>query len=87
MQTIAFGVDKQWDPAVQPRELYLVTYGTWWRIMWEKNVCVYVCVCVYIYIYIYVTGSLCCTVEHCKSTIMEKIKIIRKIFAQFKKAH
>ena len=25
MQTIAFGVDKQWDPAVQHRELYLIT--------------------------------------------------------------
>ena len=26
MQTFAFGVDQQWDPAVQHRELYLVTY-------------------------------------------------------------
>ena len=25
MQTIVFGLDKQWDPAVQHRELYLVT--------------------------------------------------------------
>ena len=25
MQTFASGVDKQWDPAVQHRELYLVT--------------------------------------------------------------
>ena len=27
MQTIAFGVDKQWDPAVQPWELYVVPCG------------------------------------------------------------
>ena len=38
MQTIAFGVDKQWDFAVEHRELYPVTCdGTWWRIMWEKE--------------------------------------------------
>jgi len=31
---IAFGVDKECDLPVWPRELYLVTYdGTWWRIM------------------------------------------------------
>ena len=30
MHTIAFGVEKQWDPAVEQKELYLVTYdGTW----------------------------------------------------------
>ena len=30
MQTIAFGVEKQWDPAVQHCKLYLVTYdGAW----------------------------------------------------------
>ena len=53
MQTIAFGVDKQWDPAVEQRELYPVTCdGTWWKIMWEKEyVCVYVCIYIYIYIY------------------------------------
>ena len=57
MQIIAFGVDKQWDPAVKHRELYLVIYdGTWWRIMWEKEH-IYVCGCVC------VTGSLCCAVE------------------------
>ena len=39
------------------RELYLVTcYGTWWRMMWEKEY-IYVCVCVY------KTGSLCHTAE------------------------
>ena len=45
MQTIAFGVDKWWDPVVWHRELYyLVTGdGTWWRIMWEKEY-IYVCV-------------------------------------------
>ena len=49
MQTIAFGVDKQWDPAVQHWQLYVVTCdGAWWRIMWEKE-----CVCIYTYIYIY----------------------------------
>ena len=53
MQTIAFGVDKQWDAAVWHRELYLVSSdGIWWRIMWEKE-CMSICV----------TGSLCCTVE------------------------
>ena len=30
MQTIAFGMDEQWDPAVLHWELYLVTYdGAW----------------------------------------------------------
>ena len=30
MQTIAFRMDKQWDPPVQHLELYLVTYdGAW----------------------------------------------------------
>ena len=55
MQTIAFGMDEHWDPAVQRWELYLVTCdGTWWRIMGEKE---YICVCMCM------TGSLCCTVE------------------------
>ena len=59
MQTTAFGVDKQWDPAVEHRELYLVTCdGAWWRIMWEKE-CIYVCV----------TGSLCCTEENWQNAI------------------
>ena len=26
IETIAFGIDKQWDPAVYHLELYLVTY-------------------------------------------------------------
>ena len=53
MQTIAFGVDKQWDPAVLHRELYLITCdGTWWMIMWEKE-CKYICI----------TGLLCYTAE------------------------
>ena len=29
-ETIAFGMDKQWDPAVYHRELYLVTYDEAW---------------------------------------------------------
>jgi len=30
MQPIAFGTDKQWDPAVEHWELYLITYdGAW----------------------------------------------------------
>ena len=58
-QTIAFGVDKQWDCAVQHSELYLVTCaGTWWRIMWEKEyIYMYMCACVCM------TGSPCCTVD------------------------
>ena len=81
MQTIAFGVDKQWDPAIKLRELYLVTCdGTWWRIMWEKKICVCVCVCMCVCV------SVCVCVciwlgqfavqqkltEHCKSTIVKK---------------
>ena len=51
MQTIAFGVDKQWDPAEEHRELYLVTCDAIsWRAMWEK---VYMCM----------TGSHCCTAK------------------------
>ena len=43
MQTVASGMDKQWDPAAQHRELYLVTCdGIWKRIMWEKNVNIYI---------------------------------------------
>ena len=41
--------------------------------LWEKNN-VYMCVCM--------TGSLCCIVElteHCKLTIIEKIKIFKKM--------
>ena len=49
MQTIAFGVGKQWDPALKHRELCLVTYdGIWWSIMWEKRICV--CVCVHMWL-------------------------------------
>ena len=59
MQTIAFGVDKQWNPALQHWELFLVTCdGAWYRIMWEKE-CVYVCV----------TGSLCFKVENWQNTV------------------
>ena len=51
--------NKQWDPAVQHWELYLVTYnGALWKIMWEKG-CIYVCM----------TGSLCYTVENWQNTV------------------
>ena len=37
MQTVAFGVDKQWNPAVEHRELYpVICDRTWWIIMWEE---------------------------------------------------
>ena len=66
MQTIASGMDKQWDSAVQHQELYLVTYdGTWWGIMWEKKI--YVCMCDQVTL-LYsrkLTG-------HCKPAIMGK---------------
>ena len=78
MQTIAFGMDKQWDPAVWHRELYLVTCdGTWWRIIWEKE---FVCVCVCIFLYIWL-GQFAVQqklTEHYKSTVIEKIKILKK---------
>ena len=73
MQTITPGMDKQWDPSVWHRELYLVTCnGTWQKIMWEKEyiyICVYIFIYVYIYIYVYIfiymymTESLCCIAE------------------------
>ena len=70
MQTIALGVGKQWDHAVKHKELYLVTCnGTWWRIIWEKG-----------YIYIYRLGHYAVQqklIEHCKSTIIEKMKILK----------
>ena len=50
MQNIAFGMDWQWDPAVQHWEFCLVTYDGTLNVR-KKNV--YVCV----------TGSPCCTVE------------------------
>ena len=104
MQTVAFGMDKQWDPAIA---LGTISSHLWWSMM-EDNVrkrmyvyihtytliyCVYtyiytyvfihiMYICVYIHTHIYVTGSLCCIVEnwqYCKPSIMEKIKIIKKI--------
>ena len=41
MQTIAFGMDKQWDPAVQHWEPCLVTYMEHDNVR-KKNVYVYV---------------------------------------------
>ena len=66
------GVDKHWDPAVQHKELYLVTYdGTWWRIMWEQK-------CIHVWLgHFAVQQKL---TEHCKSTIIEK-KILKKMLA------
>ena len=59
MQTIAFGMDKQWDPAVEHWELYLITCDeAGCRIIWEKE-CIYVCV----------TGSPCYTVENWQNTV------------------
>ena len=52
MQTVTFGMDKQWGPTVYHRELYPVScVKTWWKIVWEKrmDICM--------------TGSLCCTAE------------------------
>ena len=69
MQTIAFGVDKQWDPAVQHWELGLVTCDrAWWRKMWEKE---YISMCDWVTL-LYSRKL----TEQCKSAIMEKIKII-----------
>ena len=55
MQIIEFAVNKQWGPAVQHRELYLITCGMMedndGRQCKKKNVC------------ICITESLCCTVE------------------------
>ena len=45
-------------------------YGTWWRIMWEKE-------CIYVWDWVTLLYSRKLT-EHCKLTIIEKIKIIRK---------
>ena len=45
MQTIAFGMDKWWDPAVLHWELYLVTCD---RALWKR---VYIYIFIYIYIY------------------------------------
>ena len=61
-----FGMDKQWYPAVEHWELYLVTCGgAWWRKMWGKE---------YKYIYEWVTLLYSRKLtEHCKPTIIEKI--------------
>ena len=114
MHTIAFGVDKQWDPAAGSLSLslslththththtgihtgcrytgiaiYLVTCdGTWWRIIREKEymcihvcicMCVCACVCVYEWLgYFAVQRKL---IEHCKSTVIEKTKILKNIY-------
>ena len=57
MQTIVFGMDKQWDPAVQHWELCLVTYDGAWEC--ERKECIHVCV----------NGSPCCTVENWQNTV------------------
>ena len=54
-------------------ENYIPCDGTWWRIMCKKK-CIYIYVCVYDW----VTAVQQTLTEHCKSSIMEKIKIILK---------
>ena len=62
MQTIAFGMHKQWDSAPQHWELCLVAYdGTWWG-MWEN---VYMCDWATLLYSRKLT-------EHCKPTLIEK---------------
>ena len=47
---LTFRMDRQWGPTLQHRELYPVSWdGSWWKIVWEKNMCVYI----YIYMYVY----------------------------------
>ena len=51
---LALGVDKQWDPAVQHREIHLTTCdGTLMRNNVRKRMYIHICM----------TGSLCCTAE------------------------
>ena len=70
MKTLAFGVDGQWDSCIAYGAISLITCdGTWWKIMWEKNACMYM------------TVSLFCTAELtelCKSIIMKSLKKIIK---------
>ena len=44
MQTITFGMDKQWGRTVQHRELYPISWvRIWWKIVWKKMyICMYV---------------------------------------------
>ena len=42
MQNVAFGIDQQWDPAVQPWELCLVTYDVTRNVRKKKT---YTCMC------------------------------------------
>ena len=42
MQTIAFGMDKQWDPAIQYWEIYLVAYGGAWPCTKKECIHMYV---------------------------------------------
>ena len=57
MQTTAFGMDKQGDPAVERWELYLVTYDG--ARSCEKIECIYACV----------TELPCCTAENEQNTV------------------
>ena len=67
MQTIAFGMNKQWDPALQHWGLDLVTYeGAWWNDIRKR---MYISMCDWVTL-LYgkkLTG-------HCKPTTMEKNK-------------
>ena len=58
-ETIAFGMDKQCDPAVSHWELRLVTYDGAWEC--EKKECIYVCV----------TGSPQYSVENWQNTVKQ----------------
>ena len=60
MQNIAFKVGKQWDPAVEPRELYLVICDGTWSCEKKK---IHTHTHTHIYLYVCMTGSVCCTAE------------------------
>ena len=64
MHTFAFGVDKQWDPAVWHRELYPVDCDA--KLMWGKK---------NMYVWLGHFDVQQKLTECCKSNIMEKIKI------------
>ena len=67
MQTIAFGMDKQWDPGNYSTGNYILSH----MIMGEKRM--YTCMCDWVTLLYNIKLT-----EHCKSAIMEKIKIIVK---------
>ena len=72
MQTIAFGVDKQWDPAIYIA-LGTLSSHLWWNMI-EDNVRKRMYMCDWVTL----LYSRKLTV-HCKPNIVEKIKIIKKL--------